>query len=100
MFAVLHSNMNSFKSGPLHFTGQPYCKKDRSAKVKDGIINLFFGAITLFDTFRTFSNFYSQPIKLSFSDSLPPFPHKKNYLKKILTPNVTKRFSSFNKLEQ
>ncbi len=40
MFAVLHSDINSFKSGLLHLTGQPYCKKSRSAKVKDGIINL------------------------------------------------------------
>jgi hypothetical protein len=28
------------KSGLLYSTGQPYCKKSRSAKVKDGIINL------------------------------------------------------------
>jgi hypothetical protein len=41
MFAVLHSDINSHKSGLLHLTGQPYCKKSRSAKVKDGIINLF-----------------------------------------------------------
>jgi hypothetical protein len=41
MFAVLHSDIYSFKSGPLHLNGQPYCKKgSRSAKVKDGIINL------------------------------------------------------------
>jgi hypothetical protein len=42
-----------FKSGLLHLTGQPYCKKSRSAKVKDGIINLFLrnylvGRYTLF----------------------------------------------------
>jgi len=41
MFAVLHSDINLPKSGLLHLTGQPYCKKSRSAKVKDGIINLF-----------------------------------------------------------
>jgi hypothetical protein len=41
MFAVLHSDINSHKSGLLHLTGQPYRKKSRSAKVKDGIINLF-----------------------------------------------------------
>jgi hypothetical protein len=40
MFAALHSDINSFKSGLLHLTIQPYCKKGRSAKVKDGIINL------------------------------------------------------------
>ena len=40
MFAVLHSDINSLRSGLLHLTGQPYCKKSRSAKVKDGIINL------------------------------------------------------------
>jgi hypothetical protein len=39
MFAVLHSDINSLKSGLLHLTGQTYCKKSRSAKVKDGIIN-------------------------------------------------------------
>ncbi len=43
MFAVLHSYTNSLKSGLLHLTGQPYCKKSRSAKVKDGIINLILG---------------------------------------------------------
>jgi hypothetical protein len=40
MFAVLHSDINSPKSGLLHMTGQPYCKKSRSPKVKDGTINL------------------------------------------------------------
>jgi hypothetical protein len=41
MFAVLHSDINSHKSGRPYLTGQPYCKKSRSAKVKVGIINLF-----------------------------------------------------------
>jgi hypothetical protein len=40
IFLVLHSDINSFKSDLLHITGQPYCKKDRSSKVKYGIINL------------------------------------------------------------
>ncbi len=40
MFAVLHLDINSFKSGGLYLTRQPNCKKGRSAKVKDGIINL------------------------------------------------------------
>jgi hypothetical protein len=40
MFAVLHSDLNSLKSGHLHITGQPYCKESRSAKVQDGMINL------------------------------------------------------------
>jgi hypothetical protein len=40
MFAVLHSDINSIKSGLLHLTSQPYCKKSRLAKVKDGVINL------------------------------------------------------------
>ncbi len=39
-FAVLHSDINSLKSGLLHLTGEPYCQKSRSAKVKDGIKNL------------------------------------------------------------
>jgi hypothetical protein len=42
MFAVLHSDMNSLKSGLLHLTGRPYCKKGRSAKFKDGIRKLIF----------------------------------------------------------
>jgi hypothetical protein len=40
MFAVLHSDINTLESGLLHLSGKPYCKKSRSAKVKDGIINL------------------------------------------------------------
>jgi hypothetical protein len=40
MFAVLHSDINCLKFGLLYLTGQPYYKKSRSAKVKDGIINL------------------------------------------------------------
>jgi len=40
MFATLHSDINSLKSGFLYLTGEPSCKKSRSAKVKDGIINL------------------------------------------------------------
>ncbi len=40
MFAVLHSDINSLKSDLLHLTGQPYYKKSKSAKVKDGIVNL------------------------------------------------------------
>jgi hypothetical protein len=43
MFAVVHSDINSLKSGLLYLTGQPYCKKNRSPKVKDGIINLILG---------------------------------------------------------
>ncbi len=41
MFAVVHSDISTHKSDLHHFTGQPYCKKSRSAKVKDGIINIF-----------------------------------------------------------
>ncbi len=40
MLAVLHSDINSPKSCLLHLIGQPYRKKSRTAKVKDGIINL------------------------------------------------------------
>jgi hypothetical protein len=40
MFAALHSDVNSLKSGLLHLSGQPYYKKGRSASVKDVIINL------------------------------------------------------------
>ncbi len=40
MLSVPHSDINSLKSGLLHFTGQPYFEKSRSAKVKDGIINI------------------------------------------------------------
>jgi hypothetical protein len=40
MFGVLHSDINSLKSGLLHLTSQLYCKKSRPAKVKDVILNL------------------------------------------------------------
>ncbi len=40
MFAVLNSDIHSYKFGLLHLTGRPYCKKGRLAKVNDGIINL------------------------------------------------------------
>jgi hypothetical protein len=40
LFAALHSDIYSLKSGLLHFASQPYFKKSRSSKVKDGIINL------------------------------------------------------------
>ncbi len=50
MFAILHLDINTPKSGFLNLTGQPYCKKSRSAKVKDGIITYFLGTISLIDT--------------------------------------------------
>ena len=50
MFSELNSDINSFKSSLLHLTGQPYWKKNRSAKVKDGIITYFLGTISLDDT--------------------------------------------------
>jgi hypothetical protein len=50
MFAVLHSDINSFKCGLLHLTQMPYWKKGRSAKVKDGIRNLILGNISLINT--------------------------------------------------
>jgi hypothetical protein len=34
MFAVLHSDINSLKSGLLHLTGQPYCKRVDQQKSK------------------------------------------------------------------
>ncbi len=51
MFAVLHSGINSLKSGLLHLTGQPYCKNSWSAKVKNGITNSFL-RIYLIDRYR------------------------------------------------
>ncbi len=50
IFAVLHSDIDSLKSGLRHLTGQPYRKKTRSAKVKGGIINLILRNISLIDT--------------------------------------------------
>ncbi len=40
MFSAFHADINSLKSGLLHFTNQPYCKKSRSAKVIDEILDL------------------------------------------------------------
>jgi len=66
MFAVLNSDINSLKSGLLHLTGQPYCKKSRSAKVKDGIINLILRNYLVDQMpsmlFATASRFYYKPI--------------------------------------
>jgi hypothetical protein len=45
MFAVMHSDVNSLKSGLLPSTGQPYCKKGRLAKVEDGIIYLILRSL-------------------------------------------------------
>jgi hypothetical protein len=50
MFAELHSDINFRKSSLLHLMGQPYCKKCRTAKVKDGIITYFLATISLNDT--------------------------------------------------
>jgi hypothetical protein len=47
MLAELHLEINCLS---LHLMGQPYCKKSRSAKVKDGIITYFLGTISLDDT--------------------------------------------------
>jgi len=41
-FAALHSDINSLKSGLRHLTGQPYCKKSRSAKIINLIIRNYF----------------------------------------------------------
>jgi hypothetical protein len=49
MFATPHSDMNSLKFGLLCLTSQPFCKKGRSAEVKDGIMNKP-GNISLIDT--------------------------------------------------
>jgi hypothetical protein len=51
MFSELNSEINSHKSSLLHLTTQPYWKKKRSAKVKDGIITYFLGTISLDDTY-------------------------------------------------
>ncbi len=48
MFAALHLDINSLKSGLLHLTGQPYYKKSRPAKVKDGnmvLLTPFLGTL-------------------------------------------------------
>ncbi len=45
------------KSGPLHFIGQPYCKKGRLAKVKDGIINLTLRSY-LFDQHTIYPKYF------------------------------------------
>jgi hypothetical protein len=49
MFATLHSNINSVKSGLLDLTGQTYCQNGRLVKVKNGIISetKFFGTTSV-----------------------------------------------------
>ncbi len=39
MFAALHSDMNSLKSGLFHLAGQTNSQNGREEKVKDGIIS-------------------------------------------------------------
>jgi hypothetical protein len=39
MFAAMHSDINSLKSGLLRLIGQTNSQKGRAAKVKDGIIS-------------------------------------------------------------
>jgi hypothetical protein len=51
MFAVLHSDINYLESGLLHLNDLPYCKKSRSTKVKDAIINLILMSY-LIDQYR------------------------------------------------
>jgi hypothetical protein len=58
IFAALHSDINSLKSGLLHLTRQPYCKKSRSAKVKDGIITLIFRTNLLINTCHFYAENY------------------------------------------
>jgi hypothetical protein len=49
MFAALHSDINSFKSGLIHLSGQTNFGKARAAQVKDIIISesKFFGTISV-----------------------------------------------------
>ncbi len=49
MFAILHSDINSVKSGLFHPTSQPNSQKGRGAKVKDGIMSgtKFLGTISV-----------------------------------------------------
>ncbi len=39
MFAALHSDINSLKSGLFHLTGRTNSQKGREEKVKDGTIS-------------------------------------------------------------
>jgi hypothetical protein len=48
------------QSSLLHLTGQPYWKKNRSAKVKDGIITYFLGTISLVDTKTSYFNYLNR----------------------------------------
>jgi hypothetical protein len=70
MFAVLHSDINSLKSSLLHLTGQPYWKKSRSAKVKDGIINLFLrnNLIDRYSAHKIIQNFIHFFLKVKHKD--------------------------------
>jgi hypothetical protein len=73
MFAVLHSDINSLKSGLLHFTDQPNCKNCRSAKVKDEIIN-FVLRNYLVDRYSSFS--ITLPLKHSGSPTKQYFVYE------------------------
>jgi hypothetical protein len=49
MFAALHSDINSLKSGLLHLTGHLNSQLSSAKKIKEGIISLtkFLGTISL-----------------------------------------------------
>ncbi len=84
MFAVLNSDIDSFKSGLLHLTGQPYCKKSSWAKVKDGIINLMLISYRIFTHLATQLHLaMMQWLRAQTIAPLTPFPlwplgHKKS----------------------
>jgi hypothetical protein len=50
MFAVLHADIDSLKSGLLYLNGQPYCKSVDQQKSKMESKSKALGTITLIDT--------------------------------------------------
>jgi hypothetical protein len=72
MFALLHSDINSLKSGLLHFTDQPYCKNCRSAKGKDGVINLILRNYLIDEYIDVCSTAFRYQLSLSLASFILP----------------------------
>ncbi len=81
MFAVLHLDINSLRPGLLHLTGQPYYKKCRSVKVKDGARNY------------SLRNYLVE----RFSNLLPVVSYTiKSYIKMTFHPHILLIFSLYS----
>ncbi len=102
MLAVLHSDINSLKFSLLHLTGQPYCIKSRSAKFKDGIINLILRKDLIdhyaYSTFRLNFDWKTKFISLEKIGCVFRKFSLKSYYKSSLISKIHIAYELFSKL--